>query len=89
MKKLIIEGNPGIRRDSVISYGDEEAIHCFSVARQGEWHGPERMQLWCTVGYEDEYEDFMKRNYIPHFLDVDRIDAEAVEVVEKKKRLSI
>ena len=72
-----------------IAYGDEESIHVFNVNRQGAWHGPERVQLWCTVGAEDELETFQTRDYIPHHLEVDRVEAEAVEVLSKKNELSV
>jgi len=89
MKRLIIDGDPGFRKDAEISYGDEESVHVFNVNRQGEWHGPDRVQLWCLVGDEDELETFQTRDYIPHFLDVDRVDAEAVEVLSEKNKLSV
>ena len=82
MKKLIVHGDPGFRRDATIAVDGEEYV-VFSVNRQGEWHGPDRPQLWCTVGSPDEREDFERRNYIPMHLDTDAVDAEAVEVVEK------
>ncbi|WP_411965571.1 HAH_0734 family protein [Haloferax sp. YSMS24] len=82
MKKLIIHGDPGVRRDGVIKYDGEEYI-CFSIDRQGDWHGPDRVQLWCTVGTEDEREAFEKREYVPHWLETEGVDAEAIEVVRK------
>lgn len=80
MRQLIIHGDPGIRKGAVIEYEGEELV-CFSINRNGEWHGPDRVQLWCTVGDESEREDFELRNYVPHFLDVDRTDANEVEVL--------
>jgi len=88
MRRLIINGDPGIRTDAVIEHDGEERI-CFSVARQGDWHGPERVQLWCVIGTEDERESFEKREFIPHFLDVDRVDAEAVTVISEKGDLAV
>ncbi len=88
MRRLIINGDPGIRKDAVIEHDGEERI-CFSVTRQGAWHGPERVQLWCVIGTEDEREPFEKRQYIPHFLDVDRVDAEAVTVLSEKGDLAV
>jgi hypothetical protein len=88
MKRLIIDGDPGIRKDAIIDYDGEE-VHCFSVTRNGDWHGPERVQLWCIVGSEDEHDDFMRRNFIPHHLEVDRIEAEAVDVIKGKSELSV
>ncbi|WP_435360579.1 HAH_0734 family protein [Haloarchaeobius sp. DFWS5] len=83
MKRLIIHGDPGIRKGAVVKYDDEE-VRCFSISRNGEWHGPDRVQLWCVVGNDDEKEDFELQNYIPHHLEVDRVDAEAVEVIQAK-----
>jgi hypothetical protein len=79
MKKLIITGDPGIHRDAVIEVEGEELI-CFSIDRQGDYHGPDTPQLWCTVGTDDEREIFEKRQYVPHFLDVEAIDGTAVTV---------
>jgi hypothetical protein len=83
MKKLIIRGDPGIRRDATIVVDGEEVV-CFSIDRQGEWHGPDRPQLWCTIGTEDEREAFEKRQFVPHFLETISVDAEAVEVVSAR-----
>ena len=88
MKRLIIHGDPGIRKGAIIEYDGEEVV-CFGINRNGEWNGPDRVQLWCTVGTEDEYEDFEKRNFTPHFLDVERVEAEAVDVVRAKGELAI
>jgi hypothetical protein len=81
MKKLIIHGDPGIRKDAVIEFDGEEYV-CFGIARQGEWHGPDEVQLWCTVGSEDEREAYDRRDYIPMHLDVLSADADAISVVE-------
>ncbi|MFC6826446.1 HAH_0734 family protein [Halopelagius fulvigenes] len=83
MKKLIIRGDPGIRRNAIIEVDGEEVV-CFSIDRQGDWHGPDRVQLWCTVGTEEERETFDRREYVPHFLDVNAVDAEAVDVISKR-----
>lgn len=83
MKQLIIHGDPGIRKGAVVEYDGEE-LTCFGINRNGEWHGPDRVQLWCTVGDESERDDYERRNYVPHFLDVDRVEAEAITVVRKK-----
>ncbi|QLD86636.1 hypothetical protein HWV23_13170 [Natronomonas halophila] len=88
MKHLIIHGDPGIRKDAIINYDGEEHV-CFNISRQGEWHGPDRVQLWCTIGTEDERETFEKRQYIPMHLDVDTIDADALDVVKAKGELSV
>lgn len=88
MKKLIIHGDPGIRRDAVIEYDGEE-LTCFSVDRQGDWHGPEEVQLWCTVGTEDERETFDRREFVPHWLETEAVDAEALTVVTAAGELSI
>lgn len=88
MKRLIIHGDPGIRKGAIVDYDGQELV-CFAINRNGEWHGPEKVQLWCTVGTEDEFEDFEKRNFTPHFLDVDRVDAEAVDVIRAKADLAV
>ena len=80
MKRLIILGDPGVRKDDIIEYDGEELI-CFQINRNGEWHGPDRVQLWCIVGTEDEREAFETRDFIPHFLDTERADAEEIGVV--------
>ncbi|WP_313692705.1 HAH_0734 family protein [Halorarum halobium] len=88
MQKLIVRGDPGIRTDAIINYGGEEQV-VFSCQRQGDWHGPDEPQLWCTIGTEAEREAFEKREYVPHWLDVDAIDAEALDVVKSKGDLAV
>lgn len=88
MKHLIVHGDAGIRKDAIIEYDDQEMV-CFSVTRNGDWHGPDRPQLWCVIGTESEREDFEKRNYIPHFLDVESIDAEDLVVISAKGNLAV
>ncbi|SDQ36849.1 HAH_0734 family protein [Natronobacterium texcoconense] len=88
MKQLIIHGDPGIRKGAIVEHGGEELV-CFGINRNGEWHGPEEVQLWCTVGDQSEYEDYEKRNYVPHFLDVERVDAEEIQVVRAKGDLAV
>ncbi|MDJ1431133.1 HAH_0734 family protein [Halostagnicola sp. A-GB9-2] len=88
MKRLIIHGDPGIRKGAVIDYDGEELV-CFGISRNGEWHGPEEVQLWCTVGAESEFDEFERREFLPHFLDVDRVDAEAVDVIRPKGDLAV
>jgi len=83
MKRLIINGDPGVRKGAVVDY-DGEPVVCFSVTRNGDYHGPERVQLWCVVGDPDEYEAFQKREFIPHFLDVDAVEAEGVDVLRAR-----
>ena len=83
MKRLIVFGDPGIRKDAVIEHDGEE-YHCFQVTRNGEWYGPDEVQLWCVIGSEDEYEDFQKRNFVPHFLDVVTVDAEELDVIRPR-----
>jgi hypothetical protein len=85
MKRLILSGDPGIRKDDVIEYDGRDLI-CFSVTRNGEWHGPEEVQLWCIVGTEDEREAFERRSFVPHFLDTERADAADVAVTSTAKR---
>lgn len=81
MKRLIVMGDPGIRKGAVVEQDGEE-LTCFSVTRNGDWHGPAEVQLWCIVGDESEHEDFQKRNFVPHFLDVETVDADDLAVVE-------
>lgn len=88
MERLIVIGDPGIRKDATIRRDGEEKV-CFQVTRNGDYHGPERVQLWCIVGTEDEREDFERRNFIPHFLDVEKIDAEDVDVIKGKGDLAV
>jgi hypothetical protein len=88
MKRLIIHGDPGIRKDAIIEVDGEEYV-CFSVARQGDWHGPDEVQLWCTVGSEDEREAFDRRDFIPMHLDVTAVDAGAVDVIRAKGDLAV
>ncbi|PSP75539.1 hypothetical protein BRC86_03275 [Halobacteriales archaeon QS_3_64_16] len=83
MKRLIIHGDAGVRKGGVIEYdGDEQVL--FQVNRNGEWHGPDRVQLWCVIGPEKEREDFQRRNFIPMFLDVESADAEDIDVIQPK-----
>jgi len=88
MQQLIVQGDPGIRKDAVIEYDGEEQI-CFSIQRQGDYHGPDEVQLWCTIGTEVEREAFEKREYVPHWLDVDTIDAAALDVLKAKGEKAI
>ncbi len=87
MKRLIIHGDPGVRKDGIIDYDGGEMV-LFSVSGNGEWHGPDRPQLWCASGTEDEREDFERRNYVPHFLTVETIDADAVDILQKRAKPS-
>ncbi|MFB6074287.1 MAG: HAH_0734 family protein [Haloarculaceae archaeon] len=84
MQHLIIHGDPGIRKDARIAVDGEEYV-CFNISRQGDYHGPARPQLWCTVGSADERETFERREYISMHLDTFDVDAEDVEVIETKK----
>jgi hypothetical protein len=79
MQKLIIRGDPGIRKGAVIEYEGEEFV-CFGVNRQCEFNGPEEIQLWCTIGEADEKETYERREFIPMHLDVDAVDAEEITV---------
>jgi len=88
MKRLIVNGDPGIRQDGTIEFDDQEMV-CFSVTRNGDYHGPNDVQLWCVIGTEDEREDFDRRNYIPHFLETESIDAEALTVIKGKGDLAV
>ncbi|MFC4358577.1 HAH_0734 family protein [Halobium salinum] len=88
MQHLIVRGDPGIRKDAVIEYDDEEQV-LFSVQRQGDFHGPDEVQLWCVIGTESERETFEKRQYVSHWLDVEAIDADALTVVKGKGDLAV
>lgn len=79
MKRLIVRGDPGVRKDGEITIDDEDYV-CFSVTRNGDWHGPSTPQLWCVIGEPGERDRFDSRDYIPHFLDTVRVDATDVEV---------
>lgn len=86
MERIIINGDPGIRKGAVIEVDGRERV-CFSVTRNGEYHGPDRVQLSCVVGDEEEVGAFERREYIPHFLDVTAVDAEDVTVISPKGKL--
>jgi hypothetical protein len=88
MKRLIIHGDPGIRKDAVIEVDGQELV-CFQVTRNGDWHGPDEVQLWCTVGTENEREAYARRDFIPMHLEVQNVDAEVVEVVKSKGDLAV
>lgn len=88
MHKLIVRGDPGFRRDAVIEVGGDE-LHVFGIDRQGGYHGPDEPQLWCTVGEESERETFEKRQFVPHWLDVETVDAEAVTVRKRGSELNV
>lgn len=88
MKRLIIHGDPGIRKGGVVEV-DGERYSVFAVNRQGEWHGPDEVQLWCTVGAEDELSTFERRDFIPMHMEVLAVDAGAVDVVKAKGELAI
>jgi hypothetical protein len=88
MERLIINGDPGIRKGAVIEVDGEERV-CFSVTRNGDYHGPEQVQLSCVVGDADETAAFERREFIPHFLDVTALEADAVTVVSPKGELSV
>ncbi len=80
MKRLLIHGDPGIGKDSVIEHDGHEYV-CFSIARNGDWHGPSEPQLWCVIGEEEEREIFELQRYIPHFLETEAVDADAITIV--------
>jgi hypothetical protein len=88
MKNLIINGDPGIRKGGIVEVGGEEYV-CFSVKRQGDWHGPEEVQLWCTVGTDDEQDSYERRDYIPMHLDTEHVDSSAVTVHERAGDLAV
>jgi len=88
MRRLIVRGDPGIRKGAVVEYDGEELV-CFQVTRNGDWHGPDDVQLWCVVGAEGEREDFQRRNYVPHFLDVETVDADDLTVRSEKGKYAV
>lgn len=88
MHKLIVHGDPGIRRNAVIEVGGEE-LHVFAVDRQGSFHGPDEPQLWCTVGAEAERERFEKRQFVPHWLDVETVEADAISITKRGGELTV
>lgn len=88
MQYLIVLGDPGIRKDAIIEYDGAEQI-CFSIQRQGDYHGPDEVQLWCLIGTEDERETYEKRQFVSHWLDVDTIDAADLDVIKAKSELAV
>ena len=88
MKQLIVRGDPGIRKDAVIEHDGEQLI-CFGIKTHGGWHGPDEPQLRCTVGTPDEREAYEKREYVPHWLDVETVDAAALDVIKATGDLSV
>lgn len=88
MERLIITGDPGIRKGAVIEVDGAELV-CFSVTRNGDYHGPEEVQLWCVAGEESETEAFERREFIPHALEVTALDAEEVTVLSEKGELAV
>lgn len=88
MKRLIIHGDPGVRKEGIINYDGEEKV-LFQVTRNGEWYGPDEAQLWCIIGTEDERETYAKQDYIPHFLDVETIDAEDLDIVKRAGDMAV
>jgi hypothetical protein len=88
MKRLIIHGDPGIRKNAIIEYDGGERV-CFAINRQGDWHGPDESQLWCIIGTKDERDDYDRQNFIPHWLETESIDAEAVDVIKKADEMAV
>ena len=88
MERLIINGDPGIRKGAVVEVDGAERV-CFSVTRNGDYHGPADVQLSCVVGDADEAEAFERRDFVPHFLDVTALDADDVTVVRSRGELSV
>lgn len=88
MERLIIRGDPGVRKEGIVEV-DGDRLVLFQVTRNGDWHGPREVQLWCIAGTEDERETYVEQAYIPHFLDVRTVDAEDVEVVKRAGDLAV
>jgi hypothetical protein len=82
VKRLIVTGDVDVRKDGRIAYDGTEYV-CFSVTRNGDWHGPSEPQSWCVIGTPDEREAFERRDYVPHFLDTEAADADEVEVLQR------
>jgi len=88
MKRFIIHGDPDVRKDGIVQIDGEEYT-LFQVTRNGDWHGPSRVQLWCIAGDESEREDFQRQNYVPQFLDTEAVDADAVTVKKRASDLAV
>ena len=88
MKRLIVQGDPGLRKDAIIEVDGEEYV-AFQVTRNGDWHGPDRVQLWCVIGDESERETFDHQDYVPHWLEVETVDESEVTVVEQPNELAV
>ena len=83
MERLIIHGDPGIRKGAVVEVDGKEFL-CFSVTRNGDYHGPAEVQLWCVVGDPEETEAFERRQFIHHALETTAVDADDVTVFSPK-----
>tara|TARA_A100001037_G_scaffold288499_1_gene299202 strand:+ start:12981 stop:13226 length:246 start_codon:yes stop_codon:yes gene_type:complete len=79
MKRLLINGDIDLQKGTKIEYEEQELV-CFSVTRNGDYHGPRRVQLSCIVGEIQEYSTFIEEEYIPHFLETESIDSEDVKI---------
>ena len=88
MKWLIIHGDPGVRKDGIVEVDGEEYT-LFQVNRNGDWHGPDRVQLWCVAGEEHERTDYDRRNYVPQFLETEAVQAEDVTVKKRAGDLAV
>lgn len=88
MERLIVTGDPGIRKGAVVEVDGEELV-CFSVTRNGDYHGPGEVQLWCVAGEESETEAFERRDFIPHALEVTALDADEITVLSEKGELTV
>jgi hypothetical protein len=88
MRRLIIHGDAGVRKEGIIDYDGGEKV-LFQVTRNGDWHGPDEPQLWCIIGDAEEREDYEKRNFIPHFLEVESIDAEDLDVIKRAGDMAV
>ena len=61
----------------------------FRNQRSGRLARPGRAPALVYRGTEDEREAYDKREYVPHWLDVDTIDAEELDVIKAKGELSV
>jgi hypothetical protein len=80
MKRLLINGDVGIKIGSRIEYQGQNFI-CFSVTRNGDYHGPRRVQISCIVGESEEYSIFINEEYTPHFLETLATECEEIKIV--------
>jgi len=84
MKKLIIHGNPGVRKGGVIEYDGEGSGTCSASTSRARVARARGTPVWCTIGKDDERETFQYQDFIPMHLETENVDAEAVDVIRRK-----